>query len=265
MSAIDVSVVIPTFRREKLVPEAIRSALSQTGVVLQVIVVDDSGNASAREAVRAISDPRLQYVARAKPGGGPAFSRNEGATLAAGRYLHFLDDDDLLEEGALAALTGSLDANPKAGMAFGIITPFGDDAVEVANQQQYFSGCAQIARRLQSTRELVTRLVFNSTIVINSACMVRREIFLASGGYDSEMPVVEDVDLWGRIVRLSGGYVFVDCPIVRYRTGAPSLMNAENLKGKMLISYTRMHAKYRATNGVLEFYLKKIWARAVLR
>jgi glycosyltransferase involved in cell wall biosynthesis len=262
---VDVSVVIPTFRREQLVPEAIRSALSQTGVTLEVIVVDDSGVASAREVVRTIEDPRLRYIARAKPGGNPAVPRNDGAAQASGRYVHFLDDDDLLEPGALAALAGALDANPRAGMAFGNTTPFGEDPRELQLHEQYYREALRVARALRSNRELVANLVFHPAILVNSACMARRETFVAAGGYDSTLPVAEDVDLWGRLARLSGGYVFVDQPVMRYRTGAPSIMHGSNMADKLLVSYQRMQQKYREAHGALEYLVMKLWARTLLR
>jgi len=265
MAELDVSVVIPTFRREKLVVEAISSALTQRGVSLEVIVVDDSGEASARDAVSAIGDPRVRYVARLKPGGCPAYPRNEGAALARGRYLHFLDDDDLLEHGALTALVCALDVRPNAGMAFGTITPFGENADELRLHQQYYGEATRIARSIRSNRELVAKLVFQGTILVNSACMVRRNVFLASGGYDSTMPIAEDVDLWGRVARLSGGHVFVDQPIMRYRTGSPSIMHGTNMREKLMSSYRRIHDKYRATNGTFDFLMMKVWARTLLR
>src|SRR5690606_28623032 len=70
MANVDVSVIIPTFHRERELVEAIDSALSQQGVEVEVIVLDDSPEASARSVAAAIDDPRVRYVARATPSGG---------------------------------------------------------------------------------------------------------------------------------------------------------------------------------------------------
>ena len=262
---IDVSVVTATFRREHLLPQAITSALSQKGVTLEVIVVDDSGEASAREAVAKLNDPRIRYVARTKPSGGPAIPRNDGAALAKGRYIHFLDDDDLLVDGALAALVGALDKKPSASMGFGIVTPFGDNTEDLRGHSHHHAMAARIARNLRSTRELVANLLFHPAILVNSTCMVRREAFAATGGFDAAIHIGEDLDLWGRVARLSGGHIFVDRPILRYRTGAPSITNGSDVAGKMRASYQRMHAKYRETHGAVEFFAMKLWARTLLR
>jgi glycosyltransferase involved in cell wall biosynthesis len=265
MDDVTVSVIIPTFHRESVLLEAIGSVLRQSGVTLQVIVVDDSGTGTAREAVASIGDGRVHYIARREPSGGrPALVRNEGASIAQGRYFYFLDDDDLMVPDTLSAMVAALDAAPTAGMAFGAVDAFGNDAAVLQQERRYFSKTRRIAQRLRSSREMSTRLVFLSSMIINSACMVRRTAFLASGGYDAEIPICEDAEFWGRIVQQTG-YVFVDRPIVRYRTGAPSLMhNLAAHDEKLNLSYRRIHEKYRRAHGVLNYLAMKVWARLIL-
>jgi glycosyltransferase involved in cell wall biosynthesis len=266
MAPIDISVVIPTFRREKQLLEAIDSVLSQSDVSLEIIVVDDSPDGSARAAVATVTDARVQYMQRAEPSRGrPALVRNDGARVARGRYLHFLDDDDMLEPGALAALSTALDADPKAGMAFGVIVPFGLDEVKLRHHQKFFIEARRIARRLRGARQLSASLLFRPAVLVNSACMARRDAFVAVGGFDAEIPVCEDADLWARIV-YSTGFVFLDRPVVRYRTGASSMMHnlAENDEN-MHVSYRRIQNKYREAHGLVQFLAMKIWARAILR
>lgn len=260
-----VSVIIPTFHREAQLLEAIGSVLSQSGVSLQIIVVDDSGRGTAGDAVASVGDERVHYIARPEASGGrPALVRNQGAASAEGRYLYFLDDDDLMEPDTLHRLVAALDAAPEAGMAFGVVEPFGKDPVVVQSEQRHFRKTRRIAQRLRSRRELSARLVFLSSMIINSACMVRRTAFHASGGYDTEIPICEDAEFWARIAHATG-YVFVDRTVVRYRTGAPSLMhNLVPNDEKMNVSYRRIHDKYRRAHGVLNFYATKIWARLIL-
>src|SRR5258708_984686 len=101
----DVSVIIPTFRRPALLAEAIRSALDQEGVAVEVLVFDDSPEGSAREAVLAIGDARVEYRKReASAGGNPSLVRQEGWPQSKGRYVAFLDDDDRVAPGGYRAL-----------------------------------------------------------------------------------------------------------------------------------------------------------------
>jgi glycosyltransferase involved in cell wall biosynthesis len=246
--------------------EAIDSALQQADVSVEVLVVDDSAEGSARAAVESVRDPRVQYIQRKEPSGGlPALPRHEGAERAKGRYLYFLDDDDILMPGTLKVMSNALDATASAGMAFGTVEPFGPDERSLRHNQQYFGRARAIARRLHSHRELSACLVFRPSILVNSACMGRRSAYFAVGGYDIEVPVCEDADLWGRIAH-STGYVFIDRPVVRYRTGAPSMMhNLAEQDEKLHISYRRIQSKYRKIQGPFKFLARKIWVRAVLR
>jgi GT2 family glycosyltransferase len=266
MATIDVSVIIPTFRRETQLLEAIDSVLKQNGVSLEIIVVDDTAEGSARQAVATIVDPRVHYVlAKAPSNGFPALPRNEGAKLALGNYLYFLDDDDIVVPDTLAVMSKALESRPDAGMAFGTVEPFGVHDGSLRHNQEFFTRARRIALKLRSGRELSATLVFSSSILVNGACMARRNVFDAVGGFDVRLPVCEDPDLWGRIAHWHG-YVFLDRPVVRYRTGAPSLMhNLAEQDEKLQISYRRIQHKYRQVQGPFRFLASKLWARAMLR
>ena len=81
-SGIDISVVIATRRRPVSLRQAIDSVLAQRGVHLEVLVIDDCVQASARAAVGAIADPRLRYLRNPHPSSGrPAPVRNFGWPL----------------------------------------------------------------------------------------------------------------------------------------------------------------------------------------
>jgi GT2 family glycosyltransferase len=246
---------------------AARSVLAQD-VSVEVQVIDDSPEGSAADALARIGDARVKYRKRSIPSGGrPALVRNEGATRATGRYLHFLDDDDEVEQGAYAALVRALDTQPEVGVAFGRVTPFGEDGQAVARERAYFdSGANRVRRaaRLRSRRWMATNLLFRSTPLVSSACIVRRECFAALGGYDGEMSVIEDVDFYLRAIRRFG-VVFVDRPVVRYRVGHASLMHSARGDRDVAGSWRRMHEKYRREHGALETRVLHLLSRTALR
>ena len=94
------SVIIPTYNREQLSTEAIRSVLDQTIQDFEIVVVNDGGNVPIVP-----DDPRIRILTKAN--GGPASARNHGIRAAQGRYITFLDDDDLYTPDRLAlALKG---------------------------------------------------------------------------------------------------------------------------------------------------------------
>lgn len=104
-----VSVVIPTFNRVDLVGQAIDSVLAQTLDDFEIIVVDDGSTDGTEEKIR-------QYESRVRlirtPHRGIAHARNVGTRHARGRYLTFLDSDDLLYPYALELETHLLERLP---------------------------------------------------------------------------------------------------------------------------------------------------------
>ncbi|MDQ7857671.1 MAG: glycosyltransferase family 2 protein [Armatimonadota bacterium] len=96
------SVILPTYNRAALLAEAVASVLRQTVEEFECLVVDD-GSPNSFQLPR---DPRVRVIARSS-NSGPAASRNTGLRAARGRYVTFLDDDDLYTPDRLAlALEG---------------------------------------------------------------------------------------------------------------------------------------------------------------
>jgi glycosyltransferase involved in cell wall biosynthesis len=265
--AVDVSVVIPTFRRPGLVGEAVRSALGQTGVSLEVLVVDDSPEGAARREIEDVGDPRVRYLKPATTSGGrPAIARNSGYRASTGRYLSFLDDDDRAADGAYGKLVRRLEADGRAGVAFGRVLPFGEDAEYLRHNEDVFREAARrarLGRLLRSRRVLLSSMLFCNPCLTCSACVVRREHFEALGGFDPELTPFEDADFFVRAIR-GFGVVFVDEPVLHYRTGHASLMR-ELAGGSGAQQYRRMYRKYASEHGALELLAMKVLARTALR
>jgi GT2 family glycosyltransferase len=262
MSTPDVTVVIPTHQREEEVVKAVKSALSQEGVGVECLVLDDTREGTARAGLEALNDDRVRYLVRDVPSGGrPAVVRNEGAALARGRYLHFLDDDDMLADGALEFAVGELERNPSRGVAIGWVVPFGDDPYWLDNKRSYFERAAKVARATPSSLWTVVHVLFRGTLFVNSACLIRREYFQPLGGFDPTIPVYEDVDFWMRAIRRYG-HVYLDRPVLLYRTGKPSLMHNLGHEVKLVRESNAMiHAKYRRDHGAFEYHLLQACAR----
>jgi glycosyltransferase involved in cell wall biosynthesis len=89
----DISVVIPTRSRPDLVTRAVASALAQSKVDIEVIVVVDGPDDATRAALATVTDPRLRVVELPEQGGAPN-ARNVGVREARAHWTAFLDDDD---------------------------------------------------------------------------------------------------------------------------------------------------------------------------
>ncbi|MGX7041321.1 glycosyltransferase family 2 protein [Leuconostoc lactis] len=91
-----VSIIIPVYNGENTIERAIKSALQQSYVHIEVIVVDNGSNDGTIELVKklAVTDQRL-HLAESKKG--RSIARNKGLELARGKYINFLDADDCFE------------------------------------------------------------------------------------------------------------------------------------------------------------------------
>ena len=106
----DFSVIVPTYGRPEYLDRAIESILSQSLQDFEIVVVDDCSPAPVSPSS---TDPRIRLI-RAKQNGGPAAARNLGVEHARGRYLAFLDDDDIWLQSRLALAREGLRQAPVA-------------------------------------------------------------------------------------------------------------------------------------------------------
>jgi glycosyltransferase involved in cell wall biosynthesis len=118
-STTSVSVVIPAKNVAAYVGETLASALAQAEVT-EVIVVDDGSTDDTTAIVRAIRDPRLRLLTNGSTGVSAA--RNLGAQHASSQWLLFLDADDRLRPGAVAALLAAARGAPRAVLVYGDYT-----------------------------------------------------------------------------------------------------------------------------------------------
>jgi succinoglycan biosynthesis protein ExoM len=125
VSAINVSVVIPTFRRPELLRAAVGSVLEQRGLTVgvEIVVVD---NDPAKSAERTVADlagspaMALRYLCEPRPG--ISHARNAGVTASCGSYIAFLDDDEAASPGWLASLLSTM-RDPAADIVVGPVRP----------------------------------------------------------------------------------------------------------------------------------------------
>jgi glycosyltransferase involved in cell wall biosynthesis len=110
------SVVIPAYNRAKIIDRTLKSVLAQTFEDFECLVIDDGSKDSAELAklVASYGDSRLKYFRQEN--GGASAARNTGASLASGRYVVYLDSDDLFLPEKLAETEKVLRVTPDIGV-----------------------------------------------------------------------------------------------------------------------------------------------------
>ena len=237
-----VSVIIPTYNRFELLRQAVGSVLSQTFLDYELIVVDDgSRDATARigadgieadidallsaaeagglgglrgeELPRMRSPRRFRYVSIPHTGM-PGAVRNSGVKEAQGRYLAFIDSDDLWMprklERQVAAMTG-------AGRC------------RISHTREVWLRKSRVISQSGQRHQREGRLFLDSLvkcIIGPSTVMMERSLYEETGGFRDDLEIGEDYELWLRITP-GCDVTYVDMPLTIKRAG-----HGDQLTGK---------------------------------
>lgn len=229
-----VTVCVLHFNRPALVRQAVASALDQTYEHLDVLIFDDGSDApgavEALDALAAAHAGRVRLVRGDNRYLGAA--RNRAARAAAGEYVYFLDDDNVLKPGAIATLVHAAGASGAdfTGSFSDVFT--GDGAPDPA-------ACAD-ERILQAGGDAGYGLFYNAILDGNALC--RRDAFLALGGNTEEYGIgKDDQEFFARAVQAGRRVAVVPEALVWARHGAAGIK--------------KMHADWNAGHfRVLEAY-----------
>jgi GT2 family glycosyltransferase len=192
MTSERLSVVIPAFNAARTIRAAVGSTLRQSVPVLEVIVVDDGSTDATAQVVAGIDDPRVRLVSRAN--GGPSAARNAGIAAARGKWVAFLDADDLWLPRYVETATAALGRATNPGFAYT------DAYVFDAGRGQVKQGSAMDALDPPPPdRASFLAALLRRNFVFTSAT-VPAAVLAAVGGYDESLPLSEEYDLWLRIL-----------------------------------------------------------------
>lgn len=129
MTAVLVSVIIPSYNYGRFIGEAINSVCKQEIEDLEIIVVDDLSTDNTLQVLASIGDARVKVVSMRERAGGPGPVRNEGLNLARGQFITFLDADDRWCPHKLEYQLAIMESEPDIGAVFTNFLRFNDDGV----------------------------------------------------------------------------------------------------------------------------------------
>lgn len=214
-----VSVIIPAYNCGAYLGKTLAIALEQTGVSLEVVLVDNSTDDSCR-SYSDHPDSRVRYVFVQPPG--VAAARNLGIRLARGKFLAFLDADDEWLPEKLSTQVAAFEKFPEAGLVFTDTTMCSDE--EIFHDAMYTNVLKAWCQAHRSEvpdwyfGNLYARLL-NTNCMHTSSVMIRQNILDQTGVFDEQVQVVkiaEDYDLWLRIAQ-SHPMVYIDRVYCKYK------------------------------------------------
>lgn len=116
-AAPEITVAMPAYNAAPFIAEAVASVLRQTGVRLELVVVDDGSTDATAEVVASLRDPRIVLI-RSDRRRGIAHGHNRALEAARSPFIAHVDADDLILGGALRAMLDAFHAEPGAGQAY---------------------------------------------------------------------------------------------------------------------------------------------------
>ncbi len=206
------SVVIPARNAEHTIAQALDSVLIQTCQEFEIIVVDDGSTDRTALVAAENGADRVRVVSQENQGVSAA--RNTGIRVARGRWVSFLDADDLWLPTYLAKSRDMFVRDPEPGLVFTDAWVYDEPAGRIRRQPM-------MARRrpteeLPSDPDAFFSLLLAGNFVYTSAT-VPKHVLEQVGGYDQELTRAEDYDLWLRISAAGHGAAYVPGPLALYR------------------------------------------------
>ena len=224
-----ISIVIPVYNAERFIEETVASVLNQTYPEWELLLINDGSTDGSGAIIDKLAegDSRIRVFHLA--GGGAAEARNTGTKNANGRYLAFLDADDLWEK---EKLEKELAYMQKTDAAF-VFTGY-----EFADRNGVGTGkIVRVPNVLTYRQALKNTTIFTSTVIFDMAQTGRELLY---------MPCIksEDTALWWKVIR--SGYMAygLDENLVRYRRAG------KTLSSNKLEAIRRIWNLYRKSEGL---------------
>lgn len=251
-----VSVVIPAYNAEAHIGEALQSLRSQTCQDMEVIVVDDGSSDRTPELVPS-RFPEVRFIRQANAGASSA--RNRGVREARGEWVAFLDADDAWHPDKLRAQLALMQRHPDVRLCrtLGAESPL-TDLGPIPNGPDGLP-----------MHELFTSLAptLMNPYFTTSTVMVRRDAFLAVGGFDTSLKIAEDIDLFLRIL-LEAPSVLLLKSFAVYKRPVPGSLGDDDEAGyvQLLGVYDRFFQRnpqvMRSVGAsVIKRAMAELWAR----
>lgn len=200
-----VSIVIPCYNAERWVPKAIQSALGQTYVNTQVIVVDDGSTDGSLEVIKQF-DGKINWLSTSNRG--PCAARNMGLKAARGEWIQFLDADDLLHPDKLTLSLKSCENYTSVEFVW---------APHVSIGEEFSPNGSEVRAR----KPLDTQVTLSTNALLAhyapSTAMFRRKFLERVGEWDESLKRWVDLEYHARIAALLPCYARLGKPLYFYR------------------------------------------------
>ncbi|MBI1746643.1 MAG: glycosyltransferase [Acidobacteria bacterium] len=232
-----VSVIIPTYNRPEMLVETIKSVLNQSYRDFEIIVVNDAGSDVSDVVEFLDRENRITYLRHSR-NRGLAAARNSGIKLARGKYLAYLDDDDVFYSNHLETLVSFLEVNPGRAAYVDALS-----ATQVWQNTSYQT----VAREIVYSSEFSSDVMLTRNFIPVLCVMHEKACLDAVGLFDESLEVHEDWDMWIRIgLQFGMTHIKTVTAEFRKRMDGSNATTSINKQLAFLQTADRIYEKYRA-------------------
>ena len=220
-----VSVIVPTYNYGRFIEETLECLRAQTYVNWECIVVDDGSTDDTADRVSRFMERDARFKFLRQENARQAAAKNNGLRNSAGQYIQFLDADDLIEPQKFEKQVQYLEAHPEVDIVYGSMRYFKTETPAERLHWMWGENKPWMPEISGSGKEVLTALVRQNIMVINSPLM-RRRVVDAVGLFDNVLPPAEDWDYWLRCAAAGMRFQFQDWPgtmaLVRWHSSSSS-------------------------------------------
>lgn len=252
-----VTVVVPVYQGEQVLPDCLRSVFDQTYPrdLYEVLIVDNGSTDRSAEIARDFPTRIVEEIRK-----GVAFARNTGVEKARGELIAFVDADCIAEPNWLEALVARYDAEDGLAGVGGHIPGY-DPQTPI----QYFIADRNLLRQ----EDALLDQPYSAPFLITANALLNRELILKVGGLDTSFPTNgEDADLCWRIADLGYHYAFAPEAVVyhRHRSSVRAFCKWMYRYGKESVYLQKKHKKRFGIGPVMiDFVHYGRWLAAIGR
>ena len=191
-----VSVILPTYNRDKTIAKAIESVWRQSYKNLELIIVNDASKDATAKLVSSLAkyNPKI-IILQNEINLGIVASLNKGIKAARGKYIARLDDDDVwCDDKKIEKQVEFLEKNPEYCLVGGGVIKVDKNDKEI------------VRYLLPKEDEYIRKKILINNVFAHTTVLFRKDIFLKVGGYDEKFCFIEDWDLWLKMGKISKFY-----------------------------------------------------------
>jgi len=225
------SIVIANYNYGRFLEAAIRSVLDQAQPDVELVIVDGGSTDNSVEIIKRYADKLGWWVSEKDGGQSDAF--NKGFAHCSGKYLTWLNADDVLMPGALAALAEQIKRHPQCEWFVG--------------SSLYVDKDLHVTKWFRNHRFSSLRACYGFLTCGGPSSFFTKRLLDAVGGIDGSLHFLMDIDLWYKFHRLEHArYVRTTAPVFAYRIHEDSKMSGADVgqSAKALENRRRAQAEH---------------------